>query len=146
MKGGGRGICPMGWHVPTDLEWSQMLDAIEGIPTFTTSSTYETPLGVVVGRMLKTANTYTAVDTGIGAWIDDNSAGEDKYGFSVMPAGAVNPVVGDLRRRGHNAYMASSSTYGYRQGLLIRFARGSYSAMRQREYRVSARSVRCIID
>ncbi|MDR2359525.1 MAG: hypothetical protein LBD87_06995, partial [Prevotellaceae bacterium] len=28
-SGGGRGICPIGWHVPTDLEWGIMLDSAE---------------------------------------------------------------------------------------------------------------------
>jgi uncharacterized protein (TIGR02145 family) len=41
VKNGGRGICPMGWHIPADREWAAMLDKVEGSGTGT--STTPTP-------------------------------------------------------------------------------------------------------
>ena len=31
---GVQGICPMGWHLPSDVEWSQLTDYLSGVPEY----------------------------------------------------------------------------------------------------------------
>jgi uncharacterized protein (TIGR02145 family) len=62
---GGKNVCPTGWHVPTDDEW-------------TTLTTY---LGgeVVAGGKLK--------ETGLTHWITLNSGATNETGFTALPGG-----------------------------------------------------------
>jgi uncharacterized protein (TIGR02145 family) len=81
---GVRGICPMGWHIPTEYEWAYMLDKINNTNIFT----LQTELGFVgtdEGQKLKNAKAYTDNDPGDGSW--HNFAGSDDHGFSALPAG-----------------------------------------------------------
>lgn len=57
-----RGICPTGWHVPTDLEWTALTDYLGGLP--------------VSGAKMK--NTI--------GW-EENGNGNNKSGFSGLPGG-----------------------------------------------------------
>ena len=57
-----RGICPNGWHIPSDAEWTTLTNFVGGAST--------------AGKYLKATN----------GW-DYNSNGEDKYGFSALPGG-----------------------------------------------------------
>jgi uncharacterized protein (TIGR02145 family) len=81
-----RGICPDGWHVPTDYEWADLLDIIEGnsIYTMQTDNTY---IGTKAGVQLKSACTHLGGDSGDGAWLDSETRGTDDFRFSIVPAG-----------------------------------------------------------
>jgi uncharacterized protein (TIGR02145 family) len=87
IKGGGRGICPEGWHVPTDREWARLLDAVEGDSTFTFHQTGSGWWGVDSGKKLKSSGTYTGPEPGDGRWADHAHRGTDDYGFRALPAG-----------------------------------------------------------
>ena len=54
-------LCPIGWHLPTDSEWFELLDYVEILFS---------------GKKLKSTS----------GWID-NANGVDVYGFSALPAG-----------------------------------------------------------
>lgn len=94
-----QGICPEGWHIPSDLDWSVLIAYI-GIDS--------------AGTRLK--STYGWHDT-LG-----NSAGNgtDQYAFNVLPAGYRN-IVGSFYNSGNNgtfnyigskAYFWSSTQHG----------------------------------
>jgi uncharacterized protein (TIGR02145 family) len=92
VKGGGRGICPMGWHIPTLREWAIMLDSVEGDGTenlFSSISEFsDLMIGADVGLKLKSANTYAAdaADPGDGSWrFSSCCVGQDTYGFNLLP-------------------------------------------------------------
>ena len=87
IKGGGRGICPAGWHVPTDREWAALLDAVDGDTTFTVNQKGIGWWGVEAGRKLKSAGTYVGAERGDGRWSDHATRGTDDYGFCALPAG-----------------------------------------------------------
>ena len=57
-----RGICPEGWHLPSDAEWETLFTAVGGED--------------VAGTKLKSKS----------GWYN-NGNGTDEYGFSVLPAG-----------------------------------------------------------
>ena len=69
-----QGICPNGWHVPTNAEWDALGEALGG----TKESNGIFPK---VGRLLKTKS----------GWYDDNNGnGTDAYSFAALPAGEAS--------------------------------------------------------
>jgi uncharacterized protein (TIGR02145 family) len=61
-------LCPTGWHVPTDAEWTVLTDYLGG----------ET----VAGGKLKEA--------GLARWVDPNTSATNETGFSALPGGLRN--------------------------------------------------------
>jgi uncharacterized protein (TIGR02145 family) len=60
-----RGLCPAGWHVPTDPEWSSLEDYLGGY--------------LVAGGKLKSLTSL---------WASPNSGASNSLGFSGLPGGA----------------------------------------------------------
>lgn len=76
---GVRGICPEGWHVPSDREWM----ILEG------TADSESPVGSGIWLALH----YRGHDVGNNlksktGWLENN--GTDKFGFKALPAGFRN--------------------------------------------------------
>jgi uncharacterized protein (TIGR02145 family) len=66
---GVQGVCPSGWHLPSDAEWGVLMTAVGGANT--------------AGTKLKATS----------GWNDYNGAsgnGTDDYGFSALPGGIGN--------------------------------------------------------
>ena len=59
------GLCPNGWHVPTDAEWTTLTNYLGGV-------------NVAGGKMKSTGTTY---------WNSPNTGATNESGFSVFPAG-----------------------------------------------------------
>jgi uncharacterized protein (TIGR02145 family) len=60
-----RNICPAGWHVPTDAEWSALNSLLGGE-------------GVSGGKLK---------ETGLSHWITPNSDADNSSGFTAIPGG-----------------------------------------------------------
>src|SRR5574344_793077 len=86
-----RGICPEGWHVPTDAEWKELYAFVD-----TNNGTEG------VGTSLKS----------IMGWLDTNNAikGTDIFGFSAIPSGYRNNDT-SFYNMGKVAYFWSASEY-----------------------------------
>ncbi len=87
-----RGLCPIGWHVPGDAEWTALADSLGGLE--------------VAGAALKSTGT---VDTGTGAWNPPNTGATNASGFTGLPAGGRSPNDGGFYSRGNAAMLWSSS-------------------------------------
>lgn len=74
-----RGLCPEGWHVPTDLEWI-MMEIFLGMSWEETIQTGQR--GSVEGGMLK--------ETGIDHWNSPNAGATNESGFTALPGGYYN--------------------------------------------------------
>ena len=66
-----RGICPSGWHIPSNADWDKLYRYADG--TSGTSSPYDSP----------TAGKYLKATSG---W-NNNGNGTDAHGFSALPGG-----------------------------------------------------------
>ena len=97
IKGGGRGICPRGWHVPTALEWATMLDKVNGAGTTTLfADNYTTTSTNDAGSKLKSAATYATVpEPWNGTWPVAANNGQDTYAFSVKYCLSVDNRFGE---------------------------------------------------
>jgi uncharacterized protein (TIGR02145 family) len=60
-----KGLCPNGWHVPSDSEWTALTDFLGG-------------LSVAGGKMKSFGTAY---------WNDPNTGATNESGFSVLPGG-----------------------------------------------------------
>jgi len=89
-----RGLCPTGWHVPSDAEWT----------------TLETTLGgsSVAGGALKSIATQPT----IGGWVAPNSDATNLSGFTGLPGGLRSFILGDFYHVGDYGYWWTSSQSG----------------------------------
>ncbi len=115
-----RGLCPSGWHVPTDGEWTVMTDVLGG--------------EIVAGGQMKT--TY--------GWYNDGN-GTNSSGFSGLPGGSRNYNNGYFYSAGNDGDWWSSSPVGS-----IAWYRNLYTTNENvyRSYSVQRHgfSVRCVRD
>ena len=114
-----RGLCPSGWHVPTDGEWTVMTDYLGGASG--------------AGGQMKT--TY--------GWYGDGN-GTNSSGFSGLPGGYRN-IIGNFNLAGYNCYWWSSSPNGsFAWGRYL--LNGVEDVLRDDYYQRGGFSVRCILD
>jgi len=81
-----RGICPSGWHIPSDAEWDALMTAVGG------EETAGTKLKATTGW-----NSYSGVP-----------AGTDTYGFAALPGG-YGLSDGNFSRVGDDGYWWSAT-------------------------------------
>jgi uncharacterized protein (TIGR02145 family) len=147
-RGGGRGICPPGWHVPTELEWATMLDAINNVNTFKYQTSVNEWVGTNEGQKLKSQALFTATtDPGDGSWLlNSGTEGTNTTGFSAVPAGFRYYAGTQLNDRSRAACFwsanASSQSYAW-----YRYHHLSYiQSLRNANFRPYGFSVRCVRD
>jgi uncharacterized protein (TIGR02145 family) len=125
-----RGLCPTGWHVPTDGEWT----------------TLETFLGgsSVAGGALKS----TATQPTPGGWNSSNTGATNSSGFTAGPGG-LRVFDGSFNYLGVYGHWWSSSTSGFSGSFAwSRYLYFDYSGIDRNNYysRRYGFSVRCLRD
>ncbi|MDV7400220.1 FISUMP domain-containing protein, partial [Arthrospira platensis SPKY1] len=83
---GVQGICPTGWHVPSDAEWTQLVDFLEsqGYPNVNDGS---------AGKALRSCRHINSPlgdncnTTEHPRWDTYSNFGFDEFGFSGLPTG-----------------------------------------------------------
>ena len=118
-----RNVCPTGWHVPTDAEWTVLSDYLGGE-------------SVAGGKMKSTGTQY---------WSSPNTDATNESGFSGLPSGYRNSS-GSFGGIGLDGYWWSSTEYsalyawyrslGYSIGYVDRYANNKRNGL----------SVRCLRD
>ena len=78
-----QGICPAGWHLPTDAEWVTLTSYLGGT-------------GVAGGSMK---------ETGTAHWLTPNTGATNSSGFTAMPGGRAGVGLSS------NAYLWSASEF-----------------------------------
>jgi uncharacterized protein (TIGR02145 family) len=81
-----RQLCPVGWHVPTDAEWTVLTDYLGG--------------AAVAGGKMKTTGTLEAAT---GLWLSPNAEATNSSGFSGAPGGyrTLGGVYGNFAAQGY---------------------------------------------
>lgn len=130
---GVQGICPDGWHLPTDDEWCVLEQEVD--PTITCSSTWYR--GVDGGGMLK--------DSGTTHWNSPNTGATNSSGFTALPGGNhySNGLYGGL---GDFGVWWSSSEYGSITAWARNLGNNSAQVLRSWSDKPSGLSIRCLKD
>lgn len=81
-----RGICPVGWHIPTDDDWNELIEYIGGYK--------------IAGRLMKSKN----------FWQTSRNPGSNESGFCVLLGGYRN-FYGEFFFVNLHAYFWSSSEH-----------------------------------
>jgi uncharacterized protein (TIGR02145 family) len=144
---GGRGICPPGWHVPTEYEWANLLDKVDGNGTGTTFTVNQTGTGwwgTDAAVKLKSAATYTGTDPGDGSWEEHANRGTNTTGFGAVPAGNRSYIGAALSLRGIYVVYWSSSIWNSTLTWRRYFYNNNAQVQRDQASRSSGFSVRCV--
>jgi len=94
MTMNGSGVCPSGWHIPSDAEWTALMIAVGGTERIK-NRYYE------AATKLKTKSD----------WIYDEDSDTDDYGFSALPGGCYSAGDGspDFSNVGSSGFWWSST-------------------------------------
>jgi uncharacterized protein (TIGR02145 family) len=87
-----QGVCPMGWHLPSEDEWKDLITAAGG-----------------------TANAGKALKSQTG-W-KGSTTNDDSYSFTALPAGYVRVFTGRPLNENYDAYFWSSSQFMDKYGM-----------------------------
>jgi len=77
---GTQGICPYGWHLPTDAEWCTLENFVDAGTISCTSTDWR---GIDAGGNLK--------ETGTTHWSSPNTGATNSSGFTALPGGVRYP-------------------------------------------------------
>jgi len=119
-----RGLCPTGWHVPTDLEW-------------TTLTSYLGGESVAGGKMKSVGTTY---------WNSPNTGATNESGFSALPGGSRfnNGSFNSIR---NNAVFWSATENDYNSAWICNLNYDNGNVNRNLNfYKRDGWSVRCLKD
>jgi uncharacterized protein (TIGR02145 family) len=147
-KGGGRGICPMGWHVPTTLEWAVMLDKVDGDGSGTVF--LHNPAGQRYGSdifiKLASAATYTGADPGDGSWLSSDLQIMNTSSFNARPNGFAGNTGKIFSGRGTWAPLFASTLQGAGGCIYIDMRYFSAGVAIGANLRSNGTGIRCIMD
>jgi uncharacterized protein (TIGR02145 family) len=143
---GGRGICPLGWHVPTWYEWAVLLDAADDASTTYTLQNGNGYWGTNAGLKLKSASTFTISDPGDGSWRYATNHGTDSFGFSLPPSGFRGSDGHGFNSRGSYLYMWSSTAKSTIDTYYRNFVYNNPAVYNNTAYRAFGLPVRCLKD
>jgi len=135
-----KGICPTGWHIPSDAEWTNFSDYVKSQPSYLCSNYVNN----ISKALASTSNWITSSTT---CAIGNNLLANNATGFSAQSGGLrTTDSGGSFFDQGTYGYWWSSSlsstSYSYHRYL----KNSSPLLSRDNEYKVIGFSVRCIKD
>ena len=136
VPSGVQGICPTGWHVPSDAEWTQLTDYLSSLSQYICGNDNTNIAMTLASAIGWNSDTTTCA---VGTTPSSNNA----TGFSALPAGYFNGVYGGF---GRNACFwsttASNSSSVYFHNLGSNLANVNRNTLNKSV----AFSVRCLRD
>ncbi|HNS18356.1 MAG TPA: FISUMP domain-containing protein [Bacteroidales bacterium] len=134
---GTQGICPLGWHIPTNHEWSVLeAHADSQYPFGDPEWDKDWWRGLDAGGQLK--------DT-TGLWSEPNTGATNKYGFTALPAGIRDQITGLFDEMDSSAYFWTS-TRTEMEFIILRLLDFQHSNILRYSYSYEhpGHSIRCI--
>jgi uncharacterized protein (TIGR02145 family) len=119
-------VCPLGWHVPSDGEWTTLVNFLN---TNATASD--------AGGKMKSAGTFF--------WSGTNTAGTNSSGFSALPGGYLSATA-NFSGLGIFGYYWSNTATGAGTTYNRIFGNSTSSATRSSSEYNAGHSVRCLRD
>jgi uncharacterized protein (TIGR02145 family) len=132
-----RQLCPTGWHVPTDGEWSALINLFD--PNAQGGINWSN----FAGGPLKSTGTIQA---GTGLWNGPNTGATNASGFSALPGGFIT-IMGASNNSAINGYYWTSSEVNSTTGYARSFYHDPGSVIQTANFgKRSGMSIRCIRD
>ena len=116
-----RGVCPTGWHVASESEWTTLIDYLGG--------------DAITGGKLKEISTTH--------WIDPNTGATNETGFTALPGGTRYNFFGYI---GMTAYFWSSTEYSSTNAWRFCIFYDFITVSRTNYFKYNGHSVRCTKD
>ena len=121
-----KNICPTGWHVPTDTEWTTLTDYLGGLSS---------------GGKMKSIGDNTA---GTGLWNSPNTGADNLSGFTALPGGIrTSNNFSGIR---NNASFWSTTEYLSNEGWNRELSKSNTDVDKNDRDRFVGSSVRCLRD
>ncbi|MEI7981839.1 MAG: FISUMP domain-containing protein, partial [Bacteroidota bacterium] len=121
---GSKGICPDGWHIPTDIEWSALTNFLGG--------------EAIAGGKMK--------EVGLSHWNSPNTGATDVSGFTGLPSGFRN-IAGAFNYIREHSGLYSSTLYDDLYVWVRNLFENSANINRNHfDHRNNGLAVRCIKD
>ncbi len=118
-----RNLCPSGWHVPSNADWTVLTDYLGGES--------------VAGGKLK--------QTGITYWLSPNFAGNES-GFSALPSG-IRGINGEFQYFGSSViYWTSTENLNLYMAYRKHISNAEIGVATDSNYKTTGFSVRCVKD
>lgn len=117
-------LCPIGWHVPTDMEWTILTDYLGGE-------------SVSSGKLR---------EAGIAHWITPNTGATNENGFTALPGGSRNGLGSYSPLIGYEADFWTSTTGVVSTGFFRFLLYDRINIYRDYYSNVAGLSVRCLKD
>ncbi|MCX6334779.1 MAG: DUF1566 domain-containing protein [Bacteroidia bacterium] len=121
---GHKKICPTGWHVPTDGEWTTLINYLDGVS--------------IAGGKLK--------ETGTVHWGSPNTGATNESGFTALPGGYRNRNGTSFINSGYDGYWWSTTSYGTVLAWYKQLSYDNSNASPAITYKSEGVSIRCVRD
>jgi len=127
-----RNVCPIGWHMPTDLEWNILIGFFD--PIFSPDT---------IGYQSSTSSGKMKSITG---WDSPNTAATNESGFSALPGGSRDYVNGAFFSIGLHSYLWSSTESSSENAFTRILSFSNRYVIRASGNKQGGFSVRCLRD
>ena len=117
-------LCPSGWHIPDDSEWTTLINYLGGAS--------------VAGGKLKEAGTIH--------WVSPNTGATNESGFTALPGGYRHYNNGEFKDIGYHGVWWSSTEESSTHALYRYMYTDKESVNRVNSFKKSGISVRCVKD
>ncbi|HPE33763.1 MAG TPA: FISUMP domain-containing protein [Bacteroidales bacterium] len=133
-----QGICPDGWHLPTDAEWSTLTTYVSSQPEHLCNSNTNYIAKALAANIIW--NTHTGTCT-----VGNNISANNSTNLSSLPGGCIQDI--GYSYLGYDGYWWSSTEYSttYAWAWYIHYDKPSVNHYDDRK-EVNAYSVRCVKD
>ncbi len=126
---GAQGICPIGWHIPSDADWTILTNVLGG--------------AYVAGGKMKTTG---ILQDGTGLWDAPNEGATNESGFSGIPGGVRGYYYGDFYNMNAQGSYWSSTQVSTEKAWNRELDFGWADVTRASSYKNYGLSVRCLKD
>ena len=137
---GVQGICPTGWHVPSDAEWTQLTDYLRSQSQYVCNNNSNG-----IAKALASTTGWNSSTTACA--VGNNQSSNNATGFSALPAGMFVPTsIVILNTFGEEAIFWSATVFEDDHAFFYKLGYANAGVSHGASYEYYSSSVRCVKD